>query len=181
MIVAAKWTMKYEILTTKSNIQGQVPCPLMFFHYYMYCYCIFSIWDSKNSWNWWVIFVTATIWQLFDVKYLFIYKTIITVKSYTEIKLSFIQARNDRERKLFEYLGSCIEKLVKSLWVNLFLADFNNLALLCAAVRSDGLLLTWIDALSADDARKASMKMAHRATPIKQQCTVQWVKAILFI
>ena len=43
---------------------------------------------------------------------------------------------------------------------------------------SDGRLLTWLDALSADDARKASMKMAHRATPIKQQCTVQWVEAI---
>ena len=43
------------------------------------------------------------------------------------------ETRNDRKRKLFEYAGIWMEKLVKSLWVNLFLAGFSHLEPLCDA------------------------------------------------
>ena len=44
---------------------------------------------------------------------------------------------NDRKRKLFEYAGICMEKLVKSLWMNLFLAGFSHLEPLCGGGRED--------------------------------------------
>ena len=59
-----------------------------------------------------------------------------------------------------------------------FLADFPHLEPQFAAVQWRTATYLKLTHLSADDARKASMKMAHRATPIKQQCTVQWVEAI---
>ena len=38
-----------------------------------------------------------------------------------------------RKRKLFENAETCLEKLVKSLWVNLFLAVFSHLKPLCGS------------------------------------------------
>ena len=42
------------------------------------------------------------------------------------------ETRNERKWKLFEYAGLWFEKLMKSLWVNLFLAGFSHLEPLCA-------------------------------------------------
>ena len=38
------------------------------------------------------------------------------------------------KRKQFEYAGICMEKIVKSLWVNLFLAGLSHLEPLCTMV-----------------------------------------------
>ena len=40
---------------------------------------------------------------------------------------------HDRKRKLLGIAETCREKFVKSLWVNLFSADFGHLEPLCAA------------------------------------------------
>ena len=45
----------------------------------------------------------------------------------------YVVAPNDRKRKLCEFAETWMEKLVKSLWVNLFSAGFSLLGLLCAA------------------------------------------------
>ena len=52
-------------------------------------------WDLKNSWNWHVILVPATVWQILN-----------------------------RKRKLCEFAETSIEKLVESPWTNLYFGGF---------------------------------------------------------
>ena len=59
-----------------------------------------KIW-FKNSWNWLIILVPATIWQVLNMK--------CTIWPETEVMWFFLK------------------KLVKSLWANLFPASFNQL------------------------------------------------------
>ena len=65
----------------------------------------------KNSWNWWIILVSATIWQVFDVKY----------TEWPETEAIWI-CKNLNEKKF-----------MKSHHVNLFLAGFSSFKLVCGA------------------------------------------------
>ena len=64
----------------------------------------------KNSWNWLIILMPATVWQILSMKW----------------------ACNERKRKLCESSETWLEKFVRSHQVNLFSVGFSHLEPMCA-------------------------------------------------